>query len=168
MLNLDFPNGHTVGLFPNLKNSTVKNLIVEGYVRGLAIVGGIAGRISETTISNCINLAYIENTVAPTFEGIDALGGIVGRAENSSVINNCLNLGDVTGVTAGGIVGILDKSVVSDCMNTGYVKGLGKYNGGIVGISYNMPWDYEISNCLNLGTVEGEINTTGPICGFCQ
>lgn len=80
----------------------------------------------------------------------DEIGGICGRAEKSSTISGCTNSGMIRSLDAyaGGIVGYLDESTVEDCCNRGAVYAA-EQAGGIVGMND----DSHINRCLSLGSV---------------
>lgn len=110
------------GLFCWLNgNAVVKNLTSgSGNVFTARIsVGGIAARITSAQIINCINYATVSavfNQSAPITSGRYA-GGIVGYTTSGSV-TNCRNHGTVTAkYGAGGIVGVVQMSTISDNLN---------------------------------------------------
>ena len=97
-----------------------------------------------------------------TVEGIaNFVGGVVGDVANSSTITNCYNTGSVSGASdaVGGVAGFAHGDV-SNCYNTASVEGTGSYAGGIVGEAYIAT----ITNCYNTGSVEGG-NTVGGVVG---
>ena len=97
-----------------------------------------------------------------TVEGIaNFVGGVVGDVANSSTITNCYNTGSVSGASdaVGGVAGFANGDV-SNCYNTASVEGTGSYAGGIVGEAYIAT----ITNCYNTGSVEGG-NTVGGVVG---
>lgn len=124
---------------------SVRNVAVTGYVYGRRSVGGIVGKIGQTSasklkdgstggiIENCLNLCTVRNTDAK------GVGGICGAAWNQGVIRNCANLGSVYAAykNAGGISGSCEVDVIN-CYNAGYVsavsidyaQALGTDNGG--------------------------------------
>lgn len=102
-------------------------------------------------IKGCINYGNVS--------GADEVGGIVGDAEENSVIILCSNYGDVEGeYNVGGIVGNAGQGTkITDCGNYGNVTGT--YNvGGIAGEIFGM-----VSGCYNTGDVTGEIYVGGII-----
>ena len=114
------------------KLSKITNCTNNGNLKSISDFGGgfggIVGHSVETAeILNCINIGTIEGL------SLMYLGGIVGAATNTTIIN-CINSGFVSGDTQiGGITGcILGNSTVKNCLNTGVVKGNTKW-GCIVG-----------------------------------
>lgn len=111
-------------------------------------VGGIAGRMSEGTISNCKNLGSLICKTGET--GHSIAGGIVGKVfvsatgsekymSRGATIKDCENSGTVEGqMYAGGIAGQFSNdhndycSTISGCVNTGVVTAV-DYTGGIIG-----------------------------------
>ena len=137
-------------------NPTVENVAVTGYIYARRSVGGIVGKIGQTSASrdttsttnaagsdgsiggqirNCVNFCTVKNTDSK------GVGGIVGSGWNKGIIKNCVNFGSIYAgyKNGGGICGSAEVSVVN-CYNVGYVDGasynyaqaLGTNNGGSV------------------------------------
>ena len=123
-----------------------------GGVVGTLIIGG-------SQAINCYNTGNV------TGEGV-FVGGVVGYANTSSIIQDCYNTGNITGEgnNVGGVVGYANtSSTVQDCYNTGNVTGEGDYVGGVVGIAANI-----VTKCYNTGTIVSKgIEATGGIVGTC-
>ena len=168
------------GLFGTLMGATVKDLTVEGAIRGGQYTGAIAGYStggttkypSGTTISNCVS--NVDITVAYTGTSSTYVGGITGMLTNSGysnaigLIEYCVNYGNIDGATAnrqiyfGGIVGSLSYGIgVEFCGNEGNVTGV-NYIGGIAGAN-----NRTISGCYNTGniTASASANGAGGIVG---
>ena len=90
------------GLFAIVRGTDAKvcNLVVDGNVTGLNLVGGIVGELQyKSAIENC---AFIGNITDAKI----CAGGIAGRAYNAVTIRNCYHNGTVTSTgDAGGITG---------------------------------------------------------------
>lgn len=118
-----------VGLFAALNGGTVKNLTVEGTVYGS----------SSEVLSNY------------------GIGGIVGHASDTAVIENCVsnvNVSTASITHAGGICGYATKSaVIRNCINLGNVTSSVDYAGGIVGMTKDN--SNAIYNCANFGVING-------------
>ncbi|MFI3295498.1 MAG: GLUG motif-containing protein, partial [Rikenellaceae bacterium] len=115
---------------------------------------GLFGYTSGATISNL--------TVSGEVSGGDAVGGIVGNADESTKISNCHNSANVGGSEGvGGIVGTATYySTISSCTNAGVVTGA-DYIGGIAGKSA-----FSITDCSNSSeNVTGTGTSTGGIVG---
>ena len=144
-VDMTLPERDNVGLFSELyKITVIRNLTIDGTVTGKSRVGGIAGSAYYTSKDE---------------QSIVAAG---------SVIENCTNLADVTGMTAetgndgsyvGGIIGYdpLSKNnniPVSNCENRGVISGhIGV--GGIAGLAYT------IETSRNFGSVNGNTYVGG-------
>lgn len=117
---------YTSALFASIRNSTVKNTVISAadlkaytYCAGIAALaadsvidncrvdgsivsdnkaGGICAEMIRTTMINCVNRASI---TAKRSLG----GGIVGISWGTSVIENCINCGEINAYTGGGITG---------------------------------------------------------------
>gem|GEM_PF-6536203 len=134
------------GLFGSIFNGTVRNLGIEsGDIIGGDRTGGIAGYTNNATISFSYNKAQVGNQllqVLPPPAPPDP-GGIVGVADNQSVITRCYNTGQINGEIVGGLVGTLQgRSQLTNSYNGGHVIGLVVNNaatsnnlaaGGLVG-----------------------------------
>lgn len=135
-------NGHVVsGLFIN---SSANRIGFFGYSNG-------------TTIQN---LNIDGNTIATTGQ---YAGGIIGVADETSVIINCYNTGTVSSSSypsySGGIVGYVSSTAnITNCYNTGTVSS-SYYSGGIVGHAGTA----NISNCYNTGAVSSSPSYYGGI-----
>ena len=149
-------NGSNLGLFgivyvENEENLTViENVfVISGYIRGGGIRGGIVGRAfgannGTVLISRCWNGATIE--ALEDTEG--DCGGIVGQSKAKLKIQNCYNIGNVSGFSAGGILGD-GNGEIEECYNKGDITGT--YAGGIFGLS--IQGRVTINNCYNFGDV---------------
>lgn len=112
-------------------------------------VGGIAGRMSEGTVSNCKNTGTL-NCEMKDSANLAIAGGIVGKVfvsatgsekymSRGATIKDCENSGTVAGqMYAGGIAGQVSNDhndycvTVSECVNSGVVTSK-DYTAGIVG-----------------------------------
>ena len=149
-----------LGLFSSVKDATIRNVTVTGYISGFAgNMGGIAGYITNSTIENCANHCTVKST---TDNNASYTGGIAGVAVYGSTLRDCYNTGTITEERAfgyhctGGIVGYTSSSRVSNCYNVGMVAGSGN-NGGIIGLNYP---DYRstVSNCYYLRSTSEDAN----------
>lgn len=121
-------------------------------------VGGVAGRASDVTITDCFNYGDISGVGSQ-------LGGIVGTlsvSNNVMTVEKCGNYGNITGGSqhAGGIVGYLSyTSLIKDCYNVGTVNCV-QYPGGIVGfvegyVSAGSAKTSVITGCYSAASVSG-------------
>ena len=129
----------------------IENVFVtSGYVTG-AICGGIVGNGSSTTlVSRCWNGATVVSNGSRS-------GGIVGS--DAYQVNNCYNIGSISGQYAGGIVGF-GTAEIAECYNEGEVSGA--YSGGIYGYSFQRK--VTINNCYNTGSIfaDGTVMGSAP------
>ncbi len=108
-------------------SSTIDNCVAKGKISGTHNVGGIAVRASadedrEIVISNCKNLATIENNYSK-------LGGILSLTQNLKApccITNCVNEGSITSTARGenGVGGILGWNGYADTFASAANKNL--------------------------------------------
>lgn len=119
---------------------------------------GLFGYIYDATIRN-VTIVNCDITAG------DYAGGVAGQLYDNR-IENCKVSGAIKvadGNSAsyhGGIVGYMRSGTVDKCLNTADVTGNGNNHGGIVGYT-----TYPISNCFNVGTVEGT-SYVGSIAGY--
>nr|WP_315409741.1 YDG domain-containing protein [uncultured Selenomonas sp.] len=109
--------------------------------------------------------AVIENVSLKdaSVSGTQQVGGIVGAAEEGSVIRNVSFSGEVHGdnisATVGGIVGKLKQSTLENAYHAGTVEG-NSFVGGIMGFAYQQN---TIQNVRNAGKVVGNKNLGGIV-----
>ena len=120
---------------------------------------GLFGYVESSSSSYPITIQNI--CITDSFiQGYQYVGGVVGRASDTTTITNCYNAGDVTGSDryVGGVVGRAYTSsssyvaaiTITNCYNTGDVTGTGDYVGGVAGIAQGHTI---ITNCYNTGSV---------------
>lgn len=154
--------GRNVGaIVGSANNTTLTNVVNSAAVSGNSNVGGIVGIATGTTVEDAINTGAIEG-IADTDNGGINVGGLIGSMNNSHLIGNSYNLGDVTsiGSNVGGLVGSASNSTIGDGTNLVYnrMDVTGAYNvGGIVG---NMAGS-TVQNAENSGTVSATEYTKG-------
>ncbi len=186
----DSTNVYEFGLFANILNATIENLIFENVYIDVdstnlstnhSLVGALAGSSENASISNC----FVKNSRLNNISGIAS--GVVGNAfsDANTTFNNvinyslvsgtvasgiaygttrfeyCANLGEITGGTAGGISAGGNTSLYY-CYNTGEITGTG-YVGGIIGTT---EYERNMSNSLQYCNNYGIINYNGSrFCG---
>ena len=146
-------NGHTITLAINaptnmstdtfdalfgVVSGKIKNLTVDGSVSGSNKVAGIVGKLlGGGNVDNCINYA--------TVYGRKNVGGVIGLILQGATVTNCANYGDISG--------------------TSISKGVDM--GGIVGCVWEATKGIlTIENCYNEGSVTGNGENCGGICGY--
>ena len=148
-----------IGLFGSVRNSTIKNLTLEGNISTteLANMGSFIGNANDTTLDNCVSKVNVTSTA-----GSWSSGGLVGASYGTVTIKNSHNEGNVTGgAWIGGIVGGFGHGTlnIEDSYNTGtiskvddvIIKGIGGLVGAaaVVGDSYSI----NITNSYNTGEI---------------
>lgn len=141
---------------------TVRNLRLNGRIRGFKYTGGLVGA-SYGTVDNCHNDGYVATTNNTN------TGGVVCAAYGGS-ISNCSNTGLIEGryTHVGGVAGYVAAGVpVTNCFNVGTVSaadsvGTRRYStvGGVVGQMSGI-----MRHCYNRGTVIGD-GTLGGVAGY--
>ena len=113
----------------------VRNLVLaSGSVLGRRMIGGIIGRIGDTShgvvVENCANFAAVHSTDAK------GVGGIVGSAWGTGAIRGCYNAGTISTTyssPAGGIVGTNEGMDIYCCYNVGKIDTRGQERGRSIG-----------------------------------
>jgi hypothetical protein len=154
------PSTTHVGFFKTISNAEIKNLGVvidnsKGGVRGFSIVGGIAGHVTSSSITN----SYSIGDVSGTHEIVGTIGGIAGKLFSYSNITNSYSKGYISGREfVGGIVGEVDLYCnIANSYSTGDING-GSSTGGIVG---SVIRSSSIANSYSTGRIIGKANTGG-------
>ena len=158
-LYIDQRGKNEVGLFSALERTAcIRNLTVEGVIRGGDYVGGIVGKDANARIENCTFRGKIN-------AGIDYgyAGGIAGYG--SGTITGCKTYGELTvrlgyvsdsllNGASGGIIGYMTgpTTVVSGCENNMTLTSNGMSLGGIAGQSLMRA---SIQSSTNNGSVNG-------------
>jgi surface protein len=100
--------------------------------------GGIVGRYSPASITNCSSAGPVGN-----YGG----GGICGKYFSGTAVN-CHSAGDIN-LSAGGIIGSLSSGTAINCYSTGNIIGLG--SGGIMGSAAGDT--ASATNCYSRGAI---------------
>ena len=88
-------------------------------------LGAIVGGAELCVVSNCTNSGTLNSFYSSTnFQNIISVGGIIGYANNTTLVTNCNNVGTVTFNSLGlayvaGIAGTARNSIIGDCNNYG-------------------------------------------------
>ncbi len=149
-LTINRPNEFFIGLFMATKDAEIKNLnLTNVNINGKTWVGGLIGAmVSNSYVDHCYITGNITGSVS---------GGLVGRMEDSSVINNSGSSVDISGESnVGGLVGSSEiKSEIINSFATGVVTSASSA-GGL--ISNN---DGTINNSYATGNVSGNRGVGG-------
>lgn len=155
-------------LFGYVKDGTIKNLTVNGCVStsttSSAYIAGLVGYGAPVTVENCVS------NVSVTAPNKGYAAGIVGYAGNGSKIVKCTNNGNVFGGGdyVGGIVATAISTVIENCINTGDVNCTGKpgsYAYCVGGIAGGATSASSITMCANTGNITSTLKRTGGIVG---
>ena len=143
-------------LISNCSNfGTVSGSQFENAASTICYVGGIAGRIVSTTVSDCYNVGAVTDTANPEPQ----IGGIVGCLDSeTSHLANSYNVGKVTAASAaanlGGVVGsVSDKpATITNCY---YLTGTagqacGQNKGVITNTTEKSAFDFANGGVLTL------------------
>lgn len=152
---------------------------------GNSFAGGLIGynRASSTTLRGSYNTGKLmtnNKVISASIEVI--IGGLIGKNQNSAIIENSYNIGNidmyssVSDVTIGGIIGSCYTLVMNETYNTGdiishsidnsSIASDDIYIGGIVGsvIDRNRDSSVTIMNSYNSGDIESK-GTVGGVIG---
>lgn len=140
-----------IGLFGSISQGQIQNLRLKNItVTGGNHVGGLAGYISKSSISNCHLTGVI------TGNGSLCLGGLAGFITGSTITDCHSNIAlGGTGSNAGGLAGSsFGNSIICNCSATGAIidndpNGLNFSVGGLVGNNCSST----ITHCLAAGDV---------------
>ena len=129
---------------------SISNVKITNNNSFLISIGGLVGYASEANISNC----YVQNLEMKILNCInyDGIGGLVGRVNNNTKINNCYVTGiiDTDGNNIGGLVGkIVNNTNLNNSISKVNITGSPSIFGGIVGQIWNS--GSTIKNNLFLG-----------------
>lgn len=132
---------------------TLDRLYVTGRVYGGKNVGGIAGRLDESSVISC-------GARCVSLNAVSCIGGIVGYLSNAQRAEKLFNYSEIEGdIYVGGIAGYVEGPVtISKSANMGNRISGGMNVGGIVG--YGDRDRQVITDCGNFGEVLSQINPT--------
>lgn len=172
-----------IGLFGYTSGSVIKDIsLIDGEVRGNAVVGGLVGYNLNGTISGIHHSGRVSATGSVAGGLVGENVGAIKDSNNTGAISAQSHTGGITGVTEGtirdsyntggifgivnsngGVVGYLSSGTVTNCYNTGQVVGSAAWNGGVAGDGLS---GVAFSNCYNTGAVVGINSDAGGILGY--
>ena len=125
--------GYVAGVVGSARNAELSNVIsrvnvtADEKVSNAASVGGLAGAMINTTVTNCGNEGNIT--------GVKNLGGLCYELY-SGTMTGCYNTGRVTatGTYVGGLMGYAKQATVTNVYNTGDVSTEKTLVGGLIGV----------------------------------
>jgi hypothetical protein len=136
-----------IGASGQIKNLRLKNVSITSGSNSIYL-GGLAGRTTGGTISNCFSTGAVTSG-----NSASCIGGLVGAA--GGTIGNCYSTDAVCGegnsLNLGGLVGLNLSGTISNCYSTGAVTG-GSNSAGIGGL---VGWNLSgiIGDCYSAGAV---------------
>ena len=161
------------GIVGDLNYSTMENCTASVNVSGNSNVGGLAGSISGSNVSDC---HFLSGEIVGSGDGNDdgdgdGVGGIVGRAQgsNSIEVTNCSANASVKGnMNVGGLCGWFGNGdhTFSNCTMKGIVTVTKEYCGGLVGYLYGSKGKF--NGCQFEGSIKKEgdgVSNTGIAIG---
>ena len=126
-------SGYVAGVVGSARNAELSNVIsrvnvtADEKVGSTSSVGGLAGAMIDTTVTNCGN----EGDVT----GVNNLGGLCYELYGGTM-TGCYNTGRVTatGTYVGGLMGYAKQATVTNVYNTGDVSTEKTLVGGLIGV----------------------------------
>lgn len=160
-------NNITSGLFGTAENAIIKNIRIDNSTISFttflesSCVGFIAGRATDTNITDCIAEGSITQNYAFISGGIVGEFIVSGLSEDTITIRNCEHYGEITGFfQVGGIAGYTiaenEKILIEGCVNHGDLSC--SEVGGMIGRG-----SFILKNCQNYGKIDG--NSAGGMVG---
>ena len=127
---------------------------LENATSKISYVGGIVGRITLTTVSDCYNAGVVTDTANPE----PTLGGIVGILDGTTSLVNSYNVGSVTATsttaTLGGVAGSVSRynNTITNCYYLTDTAGqaCGKNDGVITNTTDKSAFDFANGGVLAL------------------
>ncbi|MBN1509800.1 MAG: SUMF1/EgtB/PvdO family nonheme iron enzyme [Sedimentisphaerales bacterium] len=159
-VDVNVPKGNQIGGLVGYNNSgVIRNCSVEGSVASSTgrDIGGLVGKCDDGEVSKSHAHGYVK--------GREDVGGLIGLASGTSVMDcNTTSDVDADGRCTGGLIGVAeDRSIVSRCHATGNVHTLYKVAGGLVGWSGTK---CGIVDSYARGSVSAEVDFTGGLLGY--
>ena len=158
---IDSEKSNIGALAGRASNSTVNHCSSSGSITGRFSAGGLIGKSLGSTIGYSFSTANVQvDALTEEFTKMN-FGGLIGSAEQGSVIEWSYSTGNVAGdINTGGLTGANDNnSLITDCFSTGNVTGR-SHTGGLTGINYYAA----IEKSYSAGAVTG-VEYTGGLAG---
>lgn len=160
-------NNMTSGLFGTTENATIKNVRMDNSTISMttlldsSCIGFIAGKATDTNITDCIVEGNITQNYGYYTGGIVGDFIVSGQTDDTIVIRNCEFHGAITGfLQVGGIAGYTvaenEKILIEGCVNHGDLSCIEV--GGMIGRG-----SFILRNCENYGKIDG--NSAGGMVG---
>lgn len=165
---INSPASDYTGLFSDLSSGEVKNLKLTGFsIVGNNYVGALAGRISNSTISN---ITVEQGSLgSPGTTGVSHVGGLIGYSSNSQISEivvtaNVLGTGSFTGGVLGTSAGSTLEKIASSGLVTNTSPLACKNTGGLLGRMNNSTLDQSFSE----SRVSAQSGGVGGLVGWAQ
>ena len=158
-LYINRPTLSSIGLFGEAINAEIFDLgLIDSNIIGKDFVGGIAGYLGTSTITNSYNSGIVSGVSTGLY-----IGGLVGYSNTSSTIVDSYNDGNVRGIQyVGGVSGGVGYSELLRTYNLGAIYGTSRI-GGISGIHDHGSM---INQSYNFGIITSTNNYAGGITGY--
>ena len=163
-------NNMLSGLFGGTRNAVIKNVQIDNSTISMTIllesscIGFVAGKATDTNITDCIVNGSITNNLSYNTGGIVGEFVVSDMAEDTIVIRNCENYAKISGfLHVGGIAGFTtlesNKMIMEGCVNYGDLSYITVAEvGGMIGRG-----NFILRNCENYGRIDG--NSAGGMVG---
>ncbi|MFA6469081.1 MAG: GLUG motif-containing protein [Bacteroidota bacterium] len=117
------------GYNTTLNGGTITDCYVTGRVYGQSmLVGGLIGVLYKSTVERCYSTCDVTGGGS-----VLRVGGLIGRAESGTIVNNCYSRSTVSANTyCGGFIGSNNGATITNCYSTGTVSAY-SYAGGFLG-----------------------------------
>lgn len=139
------------GIVGRTTNGSISNCFNYGNISGVTYAGGLASYTSGTIVANCCNVGSISGDLY--------IGGLIGNTSGGTITKS-YSTGDVLGESfIGGFAGYLSSTVVRNTYTTGDVNGNTSSIGGYTGQTFSATLD----TCYSVGLLLGASNTGGFI-----
>lgn len=148
-----------LGIFESIEHATIKNINIIGMdFKGKDFVGSVAGKSTDSKLEQIF--------VSGLFDGERYVGSLVGEALNNTRVERVISQSHVTGLQSiGGIIGRAEQSSVYQASLNGTPQGAtvavagSSYVGGIIGDAQNV----EVSQVKSDQMIEGYFGVGGLI-----
>ena len=162
----DTVDNYNVGFFACIETpGYVKNLHVEGNIKGKAFVGGIAGILyssANPVIKNCSFKGSITTTV---YDG----GGIVGHVSGNAIITQSWSSGEIHGQTEGGIVASMyngeSLNLTQSYSSMNFDNNSNTPRGGLIGYKEGENGTITVENCYSTSALGSYTTSRGGFIG---
>ncbi|MCX8480595.1 MAG: hypothetical protein ORN58_01620, partial [Sediminibacterium sp.] len=134
-LYINKPTQDSIGLFASISDSIFNLTIIGANITGNNVVGTIAGFAKGAVINNCFVTDNANNTNVFINANGTNVGGLVGAAIKSSILNSAAKITTISGNDiTGGLVGVGSSIKIANSFSIGQVKSNNyRVSGGIIG-----------------------------------